>query len=85
MRLCLEETWFEMEKEIVMLNCKQASELMSQELDRSLDFRERLGLRFHVTMCAGCRNFRKQMAFLHEVCAHYPDAGEMLENDRKPV
>ncbi|BCB27383.1 hypothetical protein SKTS_22690 [Sulfurimicrobium lacus] len=69
-----------------MLNCKQATALMSQEQDRPLDLKERLGLRFHVSMCAGCRNFRKQMAFLHEACAHYPDAAtKQQEDDRDPV
>lgn len=65
-----------------MLSCKQATELMSQEQDRPLDFKERLGLRFHVAMCSGCRNFRKQMAFLHEACARYPDAKPEQEKDR---
>lgn len=65
-----------------MLSCKQATELMSQEQDRPLDFKERLGLRFHVAMCTGCRNFRKQMTFLHEACAHYPDAKPEQEKDR---
>lgn len=68
-----------------MLNCKQATELMSQEQDRSLDFGERMGLGFHVTMCSGCRNFRKQMAFLHVACANYPDAGTEEKIDGKAL
>lgn len=68
-----------------MLNCKQATELMSQEQDRALVFKERLGLRFHVAMCSGCRNFRKQMAFLHHACAHYPDAGTEENNEGKAL
>jgi len=68
-----------------MLNCKQATELMSQERDRALAFKERLGLRFHVAMCSGCRNYRKQMAFLHEACARYSDAGPKRKNDSKPL
>ena len=67
-----------------MLSCKQSTELMSQEQDRPLDFSERLGLRFHVAMCIGCLNFRKQMAFLHETCARYPDAGTEPESRREP-
>lgn len=69
-----------------MLSCRQATELMSQERDRTLDLGERLGLRFHVMMCAGCRNFRRQMTFLHEACVRYPEAGpEVEENDSKPM
>lgn len=51
-----------------MMNCKQATELMSQELDRTLSWNERMALRFHVMMCNGCSNFRKQMAFLRKAC-----------------
>ncbi len=51
-----------------MMNCKQATELMSQELDRSLSWYERMRLHFHVMMCHGCTNFRKQMAFIHNAC-----------------
>lgn len=68
-----------------MLNCKQATELMSREQDDSLAFGEHLSLRFHVAMCAGCRNFRKQMAFLHTACARYPETEIKPENDRPPV
>lgn len=57
-----------------MLNCKRATELMSQEQDRPLEFAERMGLRLHVAMCAGCRNFRKQMDFLHRAGARFQDA-----------
>lgn len=47
-----------------MMNCKQATQLMSQELDRPLTWRERMALRLHNLMCIGCHNYRKQMAFL---------------------
>ena len=47
-----------------MMNCKQATHLMSEDLDRPLRWRERVALRFHLMMCGGCRNFRQQIAFL---------------------
>ncbi len=47
-----------------MLNCKQATALMSQKMDRDLHFGKRMSLRFHLMMCSGCRNFSKQMEFL---------------------
>ncbi len=55
-----------------MLSCKHTTELMSQEQDRRLAWRERLGLRIHLLYCAGCRNFRRQMDFLHRACAAHP-------------
>jgi hypothetical protein len=46
------------------MNCKEATQLMSQELDRPLTWRERLALRLHNLMCSGCHQYRQQMAFL---------------------
>jgi hypothetical protein len=51
-----------------MMNCKQATQMMSRELDRPLRWNERLALRLHVMMCNGCSNFRKQMAFIRKAC-----------------
>ncbi len=51
-----------------MLNCKQATELMSRKLDRELGIGHRVGLRFHLLMCSGCRNYNKQMTFLRHAC-----------------
>lgn len=68
-----------------MLNCKRATELMSQEQDRSLVLKERLGLRFHLAMCGGCRNFGKQMAFLHQACAHYSGTGTEEKTNGKAL
>lgn len=47
-----------------MMNCKEATHLMSEDLDRPLRWRERVALRFHLMMCSGCRNFRAQISFL---------------------
>ena len=54
-----------------MLSCKQATELMSQELDRSLSLVERIALRLHVWICAGCTNYRRQMALLRLACSRF--------------
>jgi len=47
-----------------LLNCKQASHLMSEAQDRPLALGERLPLRLHLYMCVGCRNYGKQLDFL---------------------
>ncbi|MEJ2453577.1 MAG: zf-HC2 domain-containing protein [Candidatus Thiodiazotropha sp.] len=59
-----------------MMNCKQATQLMSQEMDRELSWHERLALKLHVLMCDGCANFRNQMAFLRRAC-------QMRSNDER--
>lgn len=58
-----------------MLSCREAARLMSQELDRELTWSERLALKLHVMVCNGCRNFRRQMGVLREVCRHYGESG----------
>jgi predicted anti-sigma-YlaC factor YlaD len=51
-----------------MLNCKEASALMSQALDRRLSLWERANLRLHLLVCEGCRRFERQMALLRTAC-----------------
>jgi len=55
-----------------MLNCKQATALMSLGLDKKLGTTQRLGLKLHLMMCGGCRNFNRQMAFLRQSCQKFP-------------
>lgn len=58
-----------------MLNCRQATELMSQEQDRPLSLAERLGLRLHVLICTGCSNYRRQMGVLRAACRRFGSGG----------
>ena len=44
-----------------MLSCKQASQLLSQSLDRQLLRRELIGLRLHLMLCSMCRRFGRQI------------------------
>ncbi|HEX9397464.1 MAG TPA: zf-HC2 domain-containing protein [Burkholderiales bacterium] len=56
-----------------MLTCKEVSRLASQGLDRRLGLGERARLRLHLAICDGCRNFRKQLAFLRQAVARLGD------------
>jgi len=58
-----------------MLSCKQATELMSQGQDRPLMLSERVGLRLHVWICAGCNNYRRQMNVLRAACRRFGGGG----------
>ncbi len=49
-----------------MLTCKDASQLISQRLERPLGFREWLGLRLHLLICLYCRRFERQVALMHQ-------------------
>jgi hypothetical protein len=55
----------------VMLNCRQATELCSARLDRSLTLRERADLKFHLLMCKGCRHFRDHLVVLRQAMNSY--------------
>ncbi|NOU01490.1 MAG: zf-HC2 domain-containing protein [Gallionella sp.] len=54
-----------------MLNCKQASELLSQALDRDITLREKILLKLHLLICHGCSNFSKQMTVMRKACRSY--------------
>ena len=58
-----------------MLNCKQASELMSQAMDTPLPFGKRMSLKLHLIMCDGCSNFLSQISFLHKAARHLDKSG----------
>ena len=48
-----------------MLSCKDATERMSQSLDRPLSVAETISLRFHLLICRGCRATEGHFQFLH--------------------
>lgn len=50
-----------------MLSCKQASQLLSQSLDRKLMRRELVGLRLHLMLCSMCRRFGRQIAGMRKM------------------
>lgn len=64
-----------------MLNCKEASRLMSEAQDRPLGLAEKLHLEMHLALCQGCRNFRRQMDFLRAACRRLPFGNQAGDND----
>ena len=55
-----------------MLDCKQASRLMSEGMDRELDLTQRATLRLHLLICAACSKITVQLGFLRSMSAQYP-------------
>ena len=49
-----------------MLSCRQASQLLSQSLDRRLSWQERTGLRLHLMICDVCRRFGRQLLIMRK-------------------
>jgi hypothetical protein len=62
-----------------MLSCKQASELVSQSLDRSLTMRERMSVRLHLLICAACARFGRQLAFIQAMIKKFISDTEQNE------
>ena len=54
-----------------MMNCKQATQLMSQSQDRKLTLKERAHLKFHLVMCSGCTNYNKQMMLIRNAMKQF--------------
>ena len=54
-------------------NCKAASRLQSEALDRKLPLRQRFGLRAHLLLCKWCRRYGKQITFLRDAAHEHPD------------
>ena len=59
-----------------MMNCKQATQLMSEKLDRPLQTKEKVALGIHTTMCVSCRQFGLQMEELREISKSYVNGTE---------
>ena len=51
----------------MMLNCRDASRLTSEDLDHPLSWSKRLALKLHLSMCRYCKRYARQLSFLHQI------------------
>lgn len=56
-----------------MRSCRDISALVSQGLDKKLNYRERFSVWLHVMICTRCRNFQSQAQFIRKAAHHYTD------------
>ncbi|WP_338140735.1 zf-HC2 domain-containing protein [Candidatus Nitrotoga sp. BS] len=54
-----------------MINCRNATRLLSEAQERPLSITERMSLKLHVIMCSGCQNFKDQMETLRLMTRAY--------------
>lgn len=59
-----------------MLNCHDATFLLSQRRERALSVSERLKLRLHVGMCRGCAEFERQLPRLGDAAKAFATDAE---------
>ncbi|UTV99801.1 zf-HC2 domain-containing protein [Marinomonas rhizomae] len=54
-----------------MIKCKQATQMLSEKLDRPLSAKEKINLAMHTAICGPCRQFGKQMEAIRELSRSY--------------
>ena len=54
-----------------ILSCKDASRLVSKREDATLSAWQRLLLRLHLSVCAACTHFERQIRFLRNAMQKY--------------
>ena len=59
-------------------NCAEMSRLASRSFERPLSLRTRLKMRLHYLICAWCKRYFKQLAFLHEAALHFDEHAGIL-------
>ena len=55
----------------MIANCQKMTHPLSESQEWMLTLNERMLLKIHVMMCAGCRNFEKQMYILRSMAHAY--------------
>lgn len=69
----------------MMMNCRTATRLFSESQERPLGLGERLNLRIHCLMCAGCANYGQHMDALRQITRAYAQgAGDGLGEPPPP-
>jgi hypothetical protein len=56
----------------MITNCKQASFLISSQMDVKISLYQRAYLTWHLASCAKCRNFRQQLEFVRKSTHQLP-------------
>ena len=63
-----------------MLNCQNATRLISESQERTLALPEKMGLKVHLMICTGCKNFSLQVPFLSQAMKAYAQGLDEVQN-----
>ncbi|MBF9001604.1 zf-HC2 domain-containing protein [Vibrio sp. CAIM 722] len=66
-----------------MMNCKQATRLLSEKQDRPLTTKEKITLHMHTAMCKACRRFGQQMVQIRMMSKSYLAPTEDRKQNKK--
>ncbi len=56
-----------------IISCKDASRLVSRQEDARLTWWQRVTLRLHLSVCAACTRFERQIRFLRTAMRRYTE------------
>ena len=51
---------------VMMLSCKDVTQLISESMDHSLPLGKRIGVRIHLLMCLFCARYERQLLLIRE-------------------
>lgn len=52
-----------------MISCKEAAQMVSLSIDGELPFFKRVSLKLHLTMCAYCKRYERQLKYIKELAS----------------
>jgi len=55
-----------------MINCREATRLISQSMDVKLPWHRRLAMKVHLLYCVWCRRYAAQLQFLRKAARELP-------------
>lgn len=69
----------------MMINCHQATFLISKREEGKLSFSERVHLAMHLAMCKFCKLFEKQTAFIAKQAKNFTSTTELSIEDKAKI
>ncbi len=64
-----------------MLNCQNATRLISESQEQALSLPEKMSLKMHLMLCSGCKNFSLQIPFLSQTMKAYAKGLDQVQNN----
>lgn len=64
-----------------MMNCSEATRLLSESQERTLTLKERMALRLHLMMCSGCTNFGANLKFIRKAMRAYAQGRNNVQDE----
>ena len=61
-----------------MMTCSEAAQLISEQKDHDLGFKDRMGLRMHLLMCRMCKAYKNKLDMISRFARQ---AGELVLGD----